>query len=85
MRVALVLQYYPEPCSYPLLGATVHDIGRVGAVPGLRRAAQRRRLAAALEALLSVAAPLVATCAGTPPRGTCGGAPARGAPLIRCA
>lgn len=45
-----VLQYYPEPCSYPLLGATVHDIGRAGGVPGLRRAAQRRRLAAALDA-----------------------------------
>ena len=44
-----VLHYYPEPCSYPLLGATVHDIGRVGDVPGLRRALQRRRLSAALD------------------------------------
>jgi glycosyltransferase involved in cell wall biosynthesis len=45
-----VLQYYPEPCSYPLLGATVHDIGRADGPPGLRRLAQRRRLAAAIVA-----------------------------------
>ena len=45
-----VLHYYPEPCSYPLLGATVHDIGRVGGPPGFRRGRQRRRLAAAVEA-----------------------------------
>ena len=45
-----VLQYYPEPCSYPLLGATVHDLGRAAGVPGLRRAAQRQRLAAAIDA-----------------------------------
>ena len=32
-----VLHYYPEPCSYPLLGATVQDIGRVEGPPGLRR------------------------------------------------
>jgi glycosyltransferase involved in cell wall biosynthesis len=44
-----VLHYYPEPCSYPLLGATVHDIGRVEGPPGLRRGLQRRRLAAAVE------------------------------------
>ena len=44
-----VLHYYPEPCSYPLLGATVHDIGRVSDVPGVRRALQRRRLSAALD------------------------------------
>jgi glycosyltransferase involved in cell wall biosynthesis len=47
---AFVLHYYPEPCRYPLLGATVHDIGRVAAPPGLRRAAQRRRLAALVQA-----------------------------------
>ena len=46
---AFVLQYYPEPCSYPLFGATVHDIGRVDGPPGLRRGRQRRRLAAAIE------------------------------------
>jgi glycosyltransferase involved in cell wall biosynthesis len=45
-----VLHYYPHPCSYPLLGATVHDIGRVNGPRGLRRARQRRRLAAAVEA-----------------------------------
>jgi glycosyltransferase involved in cell wall biosynthesis len=46
---AFVLQYYPEPCSYPLLGATVHDIGRVDGPPGLRRSRQRRRLADAID------------------------------------
>jgi glycosyltransferase involved in cell wall biosynthesis len=45
-----VLHYYADPCSYPLLGATVHDIGRVDGLPGLRRGRQRRRLAAALDA-----------------------------------
>ncbi len=45
-----VLHYYPEPCRYPLLGATVHDIGRVGGPPGIRRGLQRRRLAAAVDA-----------------------------------
>jgi glycosyltransferase involved in cell wall biosynthesis len=44
------LDYYPEPCRYPLLGATVHDIGRVRVPPGLRRLAQRRRLSAAIAA-----------------------------------
>lgn len=44
-----VLHYYPHPCSYPLLGATVHDLGRVDGPRGLRRWRQRRRLAAALE------------------------------------
>ena len=45
-----VLHHYPEECSYSLLGATVHDIGRVKGLPGLRRGLQRRRLAAAVEA-----------------------------------
>src|SRR5882724_7446895 len=45
-----VLHYYPQPCTYRLLGATVHDIGRVDGPRGLRRARQRRRLAAAVEA-----------------------------------
>lgn len=44
------LHHYPEPCSYPLLGATVHDIGRVSRPPGLRRAAQRRRLSTLVDA-----------------------------------
>jgi glycosyltransferase involved in cell wall biosynthesis len=47
---AFVLHYYPEPCAYPLLGATVHDLGRVDGPRGLRRGRQRRRLAAAVEA-----------------------------------
>jgi glycosyltransferase involved in cell wall biosynthesis len=45
-----VLHHYPEECSYSLLGATVHDIGRVKGLPGLRRGLQRRRLAALVEA-----------------------------------
>ena len=45
-----VLNYYPEPCSYPLLGATVHDLGRVDAPAGFRRIAQQRRLQAAVAA-----------------------------------
>src|SRR5258707_8234658 len=44
-----VLHYYPHPCSYPLLGATVHDIGRVEGLRGLRRTRQRRRLSAAID------------------------------------
>ena len=44
------LHYYPEPCRYPLLGATVHDIGRVDAPLGFRRVAQGRRLSAAMAA-----------------------------------
>jgi glycosyltransferase involved in cell wall biosynthesis len=45
-----VLHYYAEPCSYPLLGATVHDIGRVDGLPGIRRRLRRRRLGAAIAA-----------------------------------
>jgi glycosyltransferase involved in cell wall biosynthesis len=45
-----VLHYYPEPCGYPLRGATVHDIGRVEGLPGIRRGRQRRRLSAAIDA-----------------------------------
>jgi glycosyltransferase involved in cell wall biosynthesis len=47
---AFVLHYYPEPCTYPLRGATVHDLGRAGGPPGLRRLQQQRRLAAAVAA-----------------------------------
>src|SRR5829696_2921477 len=43
-----VLHYYREPCRYPLLGATVHDVGRVEGPPGLRLFRLRRRLAAAV-------------------------------------
>src|SRR4051794_2152465 len=44
------LHYYREPCSYDLLGAHVHDIGRVDGPRGFRRLWQPRRLAAALAA-----------------------------------
>jgi glycosyltransferase involved in cell wall biosynthesis len=44
-----VLHYEPEPCSYPLLGAMVHDLGRATEPPGLRRWAMRRRLAHAVQ------------------------------------
>src|SRR5437764_6634744 len=43
------LHYYPEARSYPLLGATVHDIGRVEGPPGLRRLRVRSRLRRAVE------------------------------------
>jgi glycosyltransferase involved in cell wall biosynthesis len=43
-----VLDYYPEPCTYPLLGASIHDLGRVDAPPGLRRLRTRRRLHSAI-------------------------------------
>ena len=46
-----VLHYHRTPRSYPLLGATVHDLGRVDGPPGFRRfrvAARLRRAVAAL-------------------------------------
>ena len=45
------LHYYPDACVYPLLGATVHDVGRVDGPPGLRLLQLRRRLAAAIASL----------------------------------
>jgi glycosyltransferase involved in cell wall biosynthesis len=44
------LHYYPEPRTYPLAGATVHDIGRVDGPPGLRRARVGARLRRAMAA-----------------------------------
>jgi glycosyltransferase involved in cell wall biosynthesis len=44
------LHHDREPRAYPLLGATVHDLGRVDGPPGLRRLRLRARLAAAVEA-----------------------------------
>jgi glycosyltransferase involved in cell wall biosynthesis len=44
------LHHYPEACTYPLLGATVHDVGRVDGPPGLRRTRLRARLADAVAA-----------------------------------
>jgi glycosyltransferase involved in cell wall biosynthesis len=43
------LHHYDQPCTYALLGATVHDVGRVDGPPGLRLIRLRRRLAAAIE------------------------------------
>lgn len=43
-----VLRHYPEPCTYRLAGATVHDLGRVRAPGGLSTAVHARRLAQAL-------------------------------------
>src|SRR3954470_15060555 len=43
-----VLDYYPEPQVYPLLGATIHDLGRPPAIRGARRLFMARRLEAAL-------------------------------------
>src|SRR5262245_32966117 len=43
-----VLDYYEQPCSYPLLGAHIHDLGRVRGVRGIRRLRMRARLARAL-------------------------------------
>ena len=45
------LQYYREACEYTLLGATVHDLGRVDRPPGLRRWRMRQRLRRALARL----------------------------------
>lgn len=44
-----VTHYYPEPRTYPLAGATVHDIGRADAPPGLRRIRILARLGRAIE------------------------------------
>jgi glycosyltransferase involved in cell wall biosynthesis len=42
------LRHYRDACSYPLLGATVHDLGRSDSVRGLGRLRQARRLFAAV-------------------------------------
>jgi glycosyltransferase involved in cell wall biosynthesis len=43
------LHYHPEARTYPLLGATVHAIGRVDGPPGLRRLRVLSRLRRAVE------------------------------------
>jgi glycosyltransferase involved in cell wall biosynthesis len=43
-----VVDYYREPCDYPLLGASIHDLGHTPGPPGFRRFRVRRRLAAAI-------------------------------------
>ncbi len=42
------LRHYPEPCTYDLLGATVHDLGRAGGPSGFRSLFQARQLIRAL-------------------------------------
>jgi glycosyltransferase involved in cell wall biosynthesis len=42
------LHYHRKPTSYPLLGAMVHDLGRVGGPPGMRRLRVIGRLRRAL-------------------------------------
>ena len=42
------LHYHREPRSYPLLGAAVHDLGRVDGPPGLRRLRVGARLRRAI-------------------------------------
>jgi glycosyltransferase involved in cell wall biosynthesis len=42
------LHHDPNPSTYPLLGATVHDLGQVASVAGLRWRAQLSRLRAAM-------------------------------------
>jgi glycosyltransferase involved in cell wall biosynthesis len=46
---AFVLRHYPEPCTYQLLGATVHDLGRANGPTGLRSILQLRHLVRALQ------------------------------------
>jgi glycosyltransferase involved in cell wall biosynthesis len=46
-----VLAYYPEPCTYALLGATVHDLGRVTRRFLPRRWSVIKRLAHAIDAV----------------------------------
>ncbi len=43
-----VLQYYPRPCEYTLLGAAIHDLGRIDRPRGFRVLRMRRRLRGAL-------------------------------------
>ena len=45
-----VVDYYPDPCTYPLLGATIHDLGRAPGPRGLRRLQIAKRLATAVAA-----------------------------------
>ncbi len=47
---AFALRHLPEAQTYPLLGFTVHDLGRPSAAIGLTRWAQARALARALSA-----------------------------------
>ena len=44
------LHYHRKPTSYPLLGAMVHDLGRIGGPPGIRRLRAAGRLRRAVVA-----------------------------------
>lgn len=46
----VALRQYPEPCTYPLLGATIHNLGVEGTPLGLRFWAHWRALMAILHA-----------------------------------
>jgi glycosyltransferase involved in cell wall biosynthesis len=46
-----VLHHEPVAAEYPLLGATVHDLGRAPSMPGLGRPIQRYRLRRAIAAV----------------------------------
>ena len=46
-----VLHHEPLPSTYPLLGATVHDLSRAPVMPGLGRPLQRYRLRRAIAAM----------------------------------
>jgi hypothetical protein len=45
------LYYEDAPCTYPLLGATVHDLGTRRVARGWRRLVQRQRLRTTLASL----------------------------------
>jgi len=75
-----VLDYYPEACSYELLGARIHDIGRVEGTRGFRRLRQRRRLATALAAHGRV--DVLHAYQGLPAAATAPVAAALGTPLV---
>ena len=44
-----VLRHYQEPCTYQLVGATVHDLGRASGPSGLKSILQARRLVGELK------------------------------------
>src|SRR6266545_3561860 len=71
------LHHEAKPSTYPLLDATVHDVGRVDGPPGLRRLRLRAKLASAIDevgqfdvlhAYLAMPAGLVTTRVAIPRR-----------------
>jgi glycosyltransferase involved in cell wall biosynthesis len=63
-----VLRYHDRPCSYPLLGAVVHDLGRPRGLPrqylALVRALRRDGPFDVVHAMWAMPAGVVAACAG---------------------